>query len=105
MKKMLAVMAVLGLVVGMIGCGTEDDPTIGIDAGSYTDEAALTNGNCDVVSNALTGHCWTGSGTMCKKSTGLDPACTVGAKPISLALACGVSKGGGYRDTGRTCGQ
>ena len=84
MKKIFAVTMVFGLAVSFVGCGTEDDPTLGIDNQDMTDEAALINGKCEVDYNTgvLTGKCLVP--VTCFKSTATVAACPVGATPKKL---------------------
>jgi hypothetical protein len=96
--KIVAVLMMLGLVVGMVGCGTEDDPTIGVDAGNYTDEAASTVGasRCHVTNGVLDGRCqYTGPCLLGAASS----SCPVGATPVRLGTMCVSST----IDTGRYC--
>ena len=80
MKSLLAMTVVFGFAVGFVGCGTEDDPTLGIDDQDMTYEAELTSGRCDVdwATNKLTGKCRVTT-TQCLMSPGIVAICPVGA--------------------------
>ena len=89
MKKLFAVVVVFGLVVGFAGCGTEDDPTLGIDNVAPDTEEILVNKQCQVVNNKLTGYCL--SLYACSGAPTYTPAfCPVGAAPkqVGTSSAC-----------------
>ena len=65
MKKMLAI-AMMGFVTSFMGCGTEDDPTLGIDqegVGYGEEAAAAPSGYCAVANGLTTGLCVALSGS------------------------------------------
>ena len=85
MKKIFAVVVVFGFVVGFAGCGTEDDPTLGIDEQEMTAESALTYGFCQVAlpSMTLSGKCTTSTAPAIVSPTN-NPKCTPGVKVLQL---------------------
>ena len=57
MKNLLTIAIVLGFVLSFAGCGTENDPTIGIDEQDgvgYGEDAATSALRCEVVNMKLT---------------------------------------------------
>jgi len=100
MKKIFAVVVVFGFVVGFAGCGTEDDPTLGIDEQegvSYNQDALIVN-HCAVATNGtLTGKCL--NQTKCDLPV-TSSSCPAGAVAFQAVLTCGRM----YRvDNGRSC--
>ena len=85
MKTLMAMAAMLSLCAGMVACGTEDDPTLGIDEQEMTAESALTYGFCQVTlpSMTLSGKCTTSTAPAIVSPTN-NPKCTPGVKVLQL---------------------
>ena len=92
MKKLMVVLFAFGMVAGMVSCGTEDDPTLGIDAGQYTNEEAVTTYYyCQAANGLLTGKCISRAMEFC--SARVTASCPVGQAAGSVFPSC---RGYGY---------
>ena len=92
MKKLMVVLFAFGMVMGMVSCGTEDDPTLGIDAGQYTNEEAVTTYYyCQAANGLLTGKCIGRSLNVCFSR--VSASCPVGQAAGTTVASC---RGYGY---------